>query len=161
MITINTNDVLDIRDACRLIGRLLRNVSKLRTPEGKLRAIRPELIESYRRVWASLGAAAGSVWHEDMYESGELRWGMTDLAPEPGTKARGLTKPKQRRLPFLLKSTKGAVVITSRARTSQVATRWGVYIQPDPGGMSAIGRVVVFDLAERVAQLWGATRIRT
>lgn len=158
MIEIVEKDITAIRDYCRLSARLLRRPIRMRPQE--IKTLRPDLIRSYKRVWDTRGAAAGASWHEDMYDSGELRWGMTLRKPEPGTPPNRLTKPKQRHFPFRLVVQGGAIVVTSRARTSEVALQWGMYLVPDPGGLTAAAELVADHCRARLTDLWKGERVR-
>lgn len=158
MIQIDEKDIAAIRDYCRLTARMFRRPIRVRPQE--IKTLRPDLVRSYQRVWDTRGAAAGVTWHEDMYDSGELRWGMTLRKPEPGTKPNRLTQPKQRQFPFRLAVKNGMIVVTSRARTSEVALQWGIYLLPDPGGLTAAAEFVADHYRRRLVDIWRGERVR-
>lgn len=158
IIDVNIEDIASLRDYCRLTARLLRR--PIRMFPAEIKPIRPDLVRSYRRVWQTRGAAAGQIWHEDEYDSGELRWSMTGIKPEPGTKPNRMTAPKQKNKPFTVKVQKGMVVITTTARTSQVGLRWGEYRIPDAGGMQAVANRVADHYCGRILDIWRGERVR-
>ena len=158
MIEINATDIAAIRDYCRLTARLLRRPMRMLPAE--IAPVRAELVESYRRVWATRGLAAGQTWHQDEYDSGELRWSFTGIAPDVGTEPNYLTEPKQKRFPFRLTVQAGAFLITTQARTAGVALRWGEYRIPDPGGQRALARRVVRHYRDRIIDIWRGERVR-
>jgi hypothetical protein len=158
VIEINLEDIAAIRNYCRLTVRLLRRPMRMLPQE--IAPVRKELVESYRRIWESRGAANSGNWHEDEYDSGELRWSFTDRRPEQGTEPNSLTEPRQKRFPFRLAVKDGAFLITTKARTADVALRWGEYRVPDNGGQRALARRVVRHYRDRIVDIWRGERVR-